>query len=31
PLGDNVSFICGHGPGSQIGYERQNNPFLQGI
>ncbi|OPB32066.1 MBL fold metallo-hydrolase [Bartonella sp. AR 15-3] len=31
PLGDNVSFICGHGPGSQIGYERQYNPFLQGV
>ena len=22
PLGDNVSFICGHGPGSTIGQER---------
>ncbi|MCZ2158365.1 MBL fold metallo-hydrolase [Bartonella sp. 220] len=31
PLGDDVCFICGHGPGSRIGYERQNNPFLQGI
>ncbi|WP_413154578.1 MBL fold metallo-hydrolase [Bartonella sp. cb54] len=31
PLGDDVGFICGHGPGSQIGYERQWNPFLQGI
>ncbi|WP_208434075.1 MBL fold metallo-hydrolase [Bartonella taylorii] len=29
PLGDDVRFICGHGPGSRIGYERQNNPFLQ--
>lgn len=28
PLGDNVSFICGHGPGSTIGKERQSNPFL---
>ncbi|AQX27610.1 MULTISPECIES: MBL fold metallo-hydrolase [unclassified Bartonella] len=31
PLGDDVSFICGHGPGSQIGYERQHNLFLQEI
>ncbi len=29
PLGDDVCFICGHGPKSSIGYERQNNPFLQ--
>ena len=29
PLGDDVSFICGHGPGSSIGEERINNPFLQ--
>ena len=29
PLGDDVSFICGHGPGSTIGHERQTNPFLQ--
>ncbi|PIT69986.1 MBL fold metallo-hydrolase [Bartonella tribocorum] len=28
-LGDDVRFICGHGPGSHIGYERQWNPFLQ--
>ena len=28
PLGDEVSFICGHGPGSTIGKERQSNPFL---
>lgn len=28
PLGDDVSFICGHGPGSTIGQERQTNPFL---
>lgn len=31
PLGDDVGFICGHGPGSRIGYERRYNPFLQGI
>lgn len=29
PLGDDVSFICGHGPGSTIGEERAANPFLQ--
>jgi hydroxyacylglutathione hydrolase len=29
PLGDDVSFICGHGPGSTIGQERVSNPFLQ--
>ena len=29
PLGDDVSFICGHGPGSTIGAERQSNPFLK--
>jgi glyoxylase-like metal-dependent hydrolase (beta-lactamase superfamily II) len=31
PLGDDVSFICGHGPGSTIGEERRNNPFLIGL
>jgi glyoxylase-like metal-dependent hydrolase (beta-lactamase superfamily II) len=30
PLGDDVQFICGHGPGSTIGHERQTNPFLNG-
>ena len=29
PLGDDVSFLCGHGPGSTIGDERQHNPFLR--
>ena len=29
PLGDDVSFICGHGPGSTIGRERSSNPFLR--
>jgi hydroxyacylglutathione hydrolase len=29
PLGDDISFICGHGPGSTLGVERQSNPFLQ--
>ena len=28
PLGDDYSFICGHGPMSTIGEERQTNPFL---
>lgn len=28
PLGDDVGFICGHGPGSRFGDERRNNPFL---
>jgi glyoxylase-like metal-dependent hydrolase (beta-lactamase superfamily II) len=30
PLGDDVSFVCGHGPGSTIGQERLTNPFLNG-
>ncbi|MGO4570515.1 MBL fold metallo-hydrolase [Microvirga sp. 2TAF3] len=30
PLGDDVTFICGHGPMSTIGHERETNPFLQG-
>lgn len=30
PLGDEVGFICGHGPGSSIGQERLTNPFLTG-
>jgi hydroxyacylglutathione hydrolase len=28
PLGDDVRFLCGHGPASTIGAERQGNPFL---
>ena len=31
PLGDDVGFICGHGPGSRIGDERRTNPFLRGL
>jgi hydroxyacylglutathione hydrolase len=31
PLGDEVGFICGHGPGSRIGDERRSNPFLIGL
>jgi hydroxyacylglutathione hydrolase len=30
PLGDDIAFICGHGPTSTIGQERATNPFLQG-
>jgi glyoxylase-like metal-dependent hydrolase (beta-lactamase superfamily II) len=29
PLGDDVVFLCGHGPTSTIGEERRNNPFLR--
>ena len=29
PLGDDISFICGHGQGSSFGEERRTNPFLQ--
>jgi hydroxyacylglutathione hydrolase len=29
PLGDEVSFLCGHGPGSTIGAERRSNPFVR--
>ncbi|MHB2165430.1 MBL fold metallo-hydrolase [Alsobacter sp. R-9] len=28
PLGDDVAFICGHGPTSTIGQERASNPFI---
>jgi hydroxyacylglutathione hydrolase len=31
PLGDEVGFLCGHGPGSRIGDERRGNPYLQGL
>jgi hydroxyacylglutathione hydrolase len=31
PLGDDVGFICGHGPGGKIGEERRTNPFLKGL
>jgi hydroxyacylglutathione hydrolase len=30
PLGDDIAFICGHGPTSTLGQERRTNPFLQG-
>ena len=29
PLGDEVSFLCGHGPGSSIALERRTNPFVR--
>ena len=29
PLGDDISFLCGHGPGSSFGAERATNPFLR--
>ena len=28
PLGDDLVFICGHGPMSTIGDERASNPFI---
>ncbi len=28
PLGDDLAFVCGHGPTSTIGDERRTNPFL---
>lgn len=31
PLGDDVTFLCGHGNHSTIGEERRTNPFLQGL
>jgi glyoxylase-like metal-dependent hydrolase (beta-lactamase superfamily II) len=30
PLGDDIAFLCGHGPGSSFGQERRANPFLRG-
>ena len=29
PLGDDIGFICGHGPGGRFGEERLSNPFLK--
>ena len=29
PLGDDMAFVCGHGPNSTIGAERATNPFIQ--
>jgi hydroxyacylglutathione hydrolase len=28
PLGDDVAFVCGHGPTSTFGDERRSNPFI---
>ena len=29
PLGDDITVYPGHGPSTQMGYERKSNPFLQ--
>jgi glyoxylase-like metal-dependent hydrolase (beta-lactamase superfamily II) len=29
PLGDDVAFVCGHGPMSTFGNERRSNPFVR--
>ena len=29
PLGDDIRFVCGHGPNSSIGAERASNPFIR--
>ncbi len=29
PLGDDMAFLPGHGPGSTVGHERMTNPFLR--
>jgi hydroxyacylglutathione hydrolase len=29
PMGDDVTFVPGHGPASTIGHERQTNPFVR--
>lgn len=31
PLGDDIVFLPGHGPASQVGVERKTNPFIQGL
>lgn len=31
PLGNDVAFLPGHGRASQIGVERETNPFIQGL
>jgi glyoxylase-like metal-dependent hydrolase (beta-lactamase superfamily II) len=31
PLADETRVICGHGPNTTVGRERERNPFLQGI
>jgi len=29
PLDDNTKVYCGHGPSTNIGFEKANNPFLK--
>lgn len=29
PLGDDFTFVCGHGPAGTLGEERRSNPFLR--
>jgi hydroxyacylglutathione hydrolase len=31
PLGDNITYVCGHGPGGNLGEERRTNPFLRDL
>jgi hydroxyacylglutathione hydrolase len=31
PLGDDVAFVCGHGPMSTFGAERRSNPFVADV
>ena len=31
PLGDDVTFLCGHGPAGTFGEERASNPFAGGV
>ena len=31
PLGDNITFVPGHGPASTFGQERQTNPFVADV
>lgn len=31
PLGDDVTFVPGHGPASTIGHERQANPYVRDV
>jgi hydroxyacylglutathione hydrolase len=31
PLGDDVQFVCGHGPMSTFGHERRTNPFVSDV
>ena len=28
PIGEDVTFHCGHGPSGTLGYEARTNPFL---